>query len=72
MPPTGHAKIDARGEPSQGMFCSREGDVVLKNMIEVDVPPTAAVEHRDWPSTVDVRPKLLICGLLRDLHSAAS
>ena len=70
--PTGNALIDTRREPVDRLFGRGEHDVVLENVVEVDVPATAAVEDRDRPPAVDVTPKLLLRSVLDGMHSSAS
>jgi hypothetical protein len=51
--------IDACHQPRYGLIGSCKNNAVLEDMVEVYVPPPAAVQDRDRSATVSGGPKLL-------------
>jgi hypothetical protein len=58
-------------EPSDSGFGTVEFHSVLENIVQVDLPPAVAVENRDAPTGVGVRPKLFRTAVLLESSHVA-
>jgi hypothetical protein len=63
--------INSRYKPRNRMFRGCEHDVVLKDVIEIDVPPTISVKDGDGSIAIYVGHKLLSVCVLMHLHGHA-
>ena len=64
--------IDSRHKPRNCLFSGCELDVVLKDMIEIDVPATITVKDGDGSIAIYVGHELLSVWMFLHLHGHTS